>query len=98
MKIAILLPYKENYSKYNTGAVSIFVNGVNKLSKFKNNIYIYGSTNFKPLSKKYKNLKFKKKIFYSSSKIYVNDFLNKIKNQKFDILEIHNRPHYLDYI
>ena len=47
MKIAILLPYKENYSKYNTGAVSIFVNGVNKLSKFKNNIYIYGSTNIK---------------------------------------------------
>ena len=49
MKIAILLPYKENYSKYNTGAVSIFVNGVNKISKFKNNIYIYGSTNFKPI-------------------------------------------------
>ena len=49
MKIAILLPYKENYSKNNTGAVSIFVNDVNKLSYFKNNINIYGSTNFKPI-------------------------------------------------
>ena len=41
MKIAVLLPYKENYSKNDTGAVSIFVNGINKLSKFKNNITIY---------------------------------------------------------
>ena len=56
MKIAILLPYKENYSKIDTGAVSIFINGVNKLSKFKNDINIYGSTNFKPLSKNYQNL------------------------------------------
>ena len=98
MKIAILLPYKENYSKNNTGAVSIFVNDVNKLSYFKNNINIYGSTNFKPLSVNYKNLNFKKKFFQSSSKIYIKDFLNSISNQKLDILEIHNRPHYLNLI
>ena len=98
MKIAILLPYKENYSKNNTGAVSIFVNDVNKLSYFKNNINIYGSTNFKPLSLNYKNLNFKKKFFQSSSKIYIKDFLNSISNQKVDILEIHNRPHYLNLI
>ena len=30
MKIAVLLPYKENYSKHDTGAVSIFVNDVKK--------------------------------------------------------------------
>ena len=98
MKIAILLPYKENYSKNDTGAVSIFVNDVNKLSKFKKDINIYGSTSFKPLSKNYKNLNLKKKIFQSSSKIYVKDFLKRINNKKFDILEIHNRPHYLNYI
>ena len=34
MNIAILLPYKENYSKNFAGAVSIFVNDTNKLSKF----------------------------------------------------------------
>ena len=98
MKISILLPYKENYSKNDTGAVSIFVNDINKLSKFKKEINIYGSTNFKPLSRNYKNLIFKKKIFQSSSKIYVKDFIKKIKNKKIDILEIHNRPHYLNYI
>ena len=98
MKIAILLPYKENYSKIDTGAVSIFINGVNKLSKFKNNIDIYGSTNFKPLSKNYQNLIFKKKFLQSSSKIYIKNFLKEIEKKKIDILEIHNRPHYLNYI
>ena len=44
MKISILLPYKENYSKDYAGAVSIFINGVNKHSKFENNIKIYGNT------------------------------------------------------
>ena len=98
MKIAILLPYKENFSKNETGAVSIFVNSINKLSKYKDNINIFGSTNFKPLSKNYENLNFKKKFYLSSSKTYLENFLQKINNRKFDILEIHNRPHYLNYI
>ena len=98
MKIAILLPYKENFSKKETGAVSIFVNSINKLSKFKSNINIFGSTNFKPLSENYENLNFKKKFYLSYSKIYVENFLNKLSNRKFDILEIHNRPHYFKYI
>jgi glycosyltransferase involved in cell wall biosynthesis len=98
MKIAILLPYKENFSKYETGAVSIFVNSINKFSKYKNDISIFGSTNFKPLSKNYENLTFKKKFYLSSSKIYVENFLKKLDNSKFDILEIHNRPHYFNYI
>jgi glycosyltransferase involved in cell wall biosynthesis len=98
MKIAILLPYKENFSKNETGAVSIFVSSINKLSKYKDNINIFGSTIFKPLSINYENLNFKKKFYLSSSKTYVENFLQKINNRKFDILEIHNRPHYLNYI
>ena len=34
MKISILLPYKENYSTEYAGAVSIFVNGVNKYTVY----------------------------------------------------------------
>ena len=98
MKIAVLLPYKENYSSVDTGAVSIFVNDVNNVSEFKNNITIFGSTTNKALSKNYKNLSFDKKLFQSSSKIYLKEFLRKIKNEKIDILEIHNRPHYLKYL
>ena len=74
MKIAILLPYKENFSKNYAGAVSIFVNSTYKISKYRKNITIYGSTDNKPLSKNYKNLNFTKKIFQSSSKNYLNSF------------------------
>ena len=47
MKVSILLPYKENYSPTYPGAVSIFVSSTNKLSKYKNEVIIYGSTSHK---------------------------------------------------
>ena len=98
MKISILLPYKENYSKNYAGAVSIFVHGVNTYSKFKNNIKIYGNTEYKNLlSKNYINLPFKKNLFQSSSKIYVNNFIKSEKKRKSNIIEIHNRPNYLKF-
>ncbi len=98
MKISILLPYKENFSKEYAGAVSIFVNGVNKHSKFKNTIKVYGNTEYKNLlSKNYINLPFKKRFFQSSSKTYVNNFIEIEKKRKSKIIEIHNRPNYLKY-
>ena len=98
MKISILLPYKENYSMEYAGAVSIFVSGVNKYSKFNQNIKVYGNTDYpKKLSKNYINIPFKKKYFQSSTKIYVNNFINLEKVRKSDIIEIHNRPSYLKY-
>ena len=82
MKVSILLPYKENFSKEYAGAVSIFVNGVNKYSKLKKNIKVYGNTDYSNLlSKNYINLPFKKSLFQSSSKIYVNNFI-KIEKKK----------------
>ena len=64
MKIAILLPYKENFSKDYAGAVSIFIKDTVKISKFKKKIIIYGSTKLKNiLMKNYINLNFRKKIF-----------------------------------
>ena len=98
MKVSILLPYKENYSKNYAGAVSIFINEINKTSKFKSSTKIFGNTDFKNyLSKNYVNIPFKKKYFQSSSKIYVNNFINLEKKRKSDIIEIHNRPSYLKY-
>ena len=98
MKISILLPYKENYSKNYAGAVSIFVNEINKTSKYKLYTKIFGNTNFKNyLSNNYINIPFKKKYFFSSSKIYVNNFIKLEKKRKSDIIEIHNRPSYLKY-
>ena len=47
MKISILLPYKENFSPTYPGAVSLFINSMNRLSIFKNKITVFGSTNLK---------------------------------------------------
>tara|TARA_B100001057_G_scaffold435740_1_gene466288 strand:- start:1247 stop:3352 length:2106 start_codon:yes stop_codon:yes gene_type:complete len=98
MKISILLPYKENYSMEYAGAVSIFVNGVNRFSKFNQNIKVYGNTDYpKKLSENYVNIPFKKKYFQSSTKVYVNNFISLEKKRNSDIIEIHNRPSYLRY-
>ena len=69
MKISILLPYKENFSPEYPGAVSIFINAVNKKSEYKDKITIYGSTNYKKkLSKNYINIPLSKKFLRSQSK------------------------------
>ena len=97
MKVSILLPYKENYSPTYPGAVSIFVSSTNKLSKFKNSVTIYGSTQYKKkLSTNYVNIELKKKILRSQSKEYVSKFLEIQKKISPDIIEVHNRPVYIE--
>ncbi len=97
MKISILLPYKENFSPNYPGAVSIFVNSTNKESKFKKNIVVYGSTEFKEkLSNNYVNISLSKGLLKSQSKEYVNKFLSLQKVKKPDIIEVHNRPIYIN--
>jgi len=97
MKISILLPYKENYSPDYAGAVSLFINSVSNVSIFKNSIKIFGSTNYKKkLSKNYVNIDLKKRLFNSQSSDYVNKFI-KLQNKDVpDIIEIHNRPNYVE--
>ena len=98
MNIAILLPYKENFTKTNAGAVSIFVNDTNKLSNYKKNIRVYGHTLSKDKLKNYVNLYIKKNFLYSTSFQYLNKFLAETKKIKNDILEIHNRPNYINFL
>ena len=99
MKISILLPYKENFSNEYPGAVSIYVKNTTFCSKFKNNIKIFGSTDYTNiLLNNYVNLKIKKDLFLSNTKTYVDNFLIIEKNNKSEIIEIHNRPSYLNTI
>ena len=97
MKISILLPYKENYSPDYAGAVSIFINAVTKLSKYKKDIRIFGNTNLiNKFTQNYVNIPLKKKYFKSLTKIYLNNFLKIENKRKSNIIEIHNRPKYLE--
>ena len=99
MKISILLPYKENFSPKYPGAVSIFLNSVIKKSKFKKNITVYGSTVYKKTyyGIKYKNINISKKIFGIGSQTlkYINEFSKLEIKRPSDIIEIHNRPIYV---
>jgi len=99
MKISILLPYKENYSPQYAGAVSLFVNDITKISSFNKDILIFGNTQSKKrLSKNYINLELNKKIFQSTSKIYVETFLKAQGKLNTELIEVHNRPNYIKII
>ena len=96
MSISILLPYKENFSPAYPGAVSIFIKDTVLKSKYKKKITIYGNTKYKTkFLKNYINLPLNKSFLQSGSKIYIKDFLKKFKNNKTNIIEIHNRPNYI---
>jgi glycosyltransferase involved in cell wall biosynthesis len=96
MKIAILLPYKENFSPDYPGAVSLFVYETSKISKYKKNIIVFGNTDLKKKFKlKYLNINLNKNILASRTKSYVDKFINIQKKYNFSIIEIHNRPSYI---
>jgi glycosyltransferase involved in cell wall biosynthesis len=99
MKISILLPYKENFAPNYAGAVSLFVNDITKNSIYQKTTNIFGNTDAeKKLSKNYINLDLSKKIFQSKSKLYVKAFLKFEKKINSDLIEVHNRPNYINLI
>ena len=84
MKIAILLPYKENFSPDYPGAVSLFINETSINSKYKKNIIVFGNTNFKTKFKlKYQNINLFNNPLRSQTKSYVNKFIQLQKKYDF---------------
>ncbi len=94
-KIATILPYKESYTLEHASAVSLWVSEFFKKSKLKNKNFIFGNANSKNyLTKNYINIPLKNLSlkFRSTSNEYIEKLSNKIIEEKFDIIEIHNRP------
>ncbi len=99
MKLATLLPYKENYSPKFSGAVSIHVSNLYKYSKYKKEIFIYGSTNEnKYLTPNYINFSVNTTFLTSNNKEYLKKFIINQKHNESEIIEIHNRPNYVKKI
>ena len=99
MKIAILLPYKENFSSEYPGAVSLFVNDTSQISKYKKNIIVFGNTSYKKIFKiKYENINLTNNPLSSQTKKYVNNFINLQKKFNIKIIEVHNRPNYINQL
>ena len=101
IKIATLLPYKENYTFSKAQAAAIWVADFYKYSKYKNQNFIFGNTNsIDYLTKNYVNIKInslKSKIL-SSTNEYCKKFIDKTRDTHFDIIEIHNRPLVYKYL
>ena len=95
MKIASILPYKENYSKNGAGAVSLWISDFLRDSIYRRTTFIIGNTNNKDyLTKNYININIDrtKSKFNSTTKEYSKKIIEKISNYNFDIIELHNRP------
>ena len=97
--IAILLPYKEKYTLKDAAAASIWVKDYLKISKLRDQTLVFGNLpkNKKPLTKDFVNIdlskvKFKKNYFYTKK------FYKDCKDQKFEVIEIHNRPESLIFL
>jgi len=101
LKIATILPYKENYTFLKAQAAAIWVCDFFKYSKFKDNNFIFGNTKGSDyLTKNYINIKINnlKTKFSSSTNEYCKNFIKKTKDNNFDIIEIHNRPLVFNYL
>ena len=95
MKIASILPYKENYTEKGAGAVALWINSFIRDSKYKKNTFIIGSTSNKNyLSNNYININIKNinSKLNSTTKEYSNKIIQKIRDLDLDIIELHNRP------
>jgi glycosyltransferase involved in cell wall biosynthesis len=95
MKIASILPYKENYTEKGAGAVALWISEFMRDSIYKKNTFVFGNTsNKKFLTKNYINININtiNSRLSSTTKEYSNKIIKKIENRNFDIIELHNRP------
>mgnify|MGYP000657171140 FL=1 len=98
-KIAILLPYKEDYNKSNAGSASLWVKDFFENSKLKKLTTIYGiNTKKKSLSKNFVNLNNKFPLFTFKKNIYYAKLFLKNIHKQTKIIEIHNRPEIFHFI
>ena len=101
IKIATILPYKENYTFSKAQAAAIWVCDFFKYSKHKKTNFIFGNTKGKDyLSENYVNININnlKSKLSSSTNEYCKNFIKNTKNFTFDIIEIHNRPLVFNYL
>ncbi|MBD1143241.1 glycosyltransferase [Pelagibacterales bacterium SAG-MED33] len=98
LKIATILPYKENYTVDKASAASLWVSEFYIKSKHKKYNFIYGHTKSKNyLTKNYININLKnlKSKLKSTTNEYAEKLIKDLNSKNFNIIEIHNRPQLL---
>ena len=87
LKIATILPYKENYTVDKASAASLWVSEFYKNSKFKKYNFIYGHTKSKKyLTTNYININLKniKSKIKSTTNEYADKLIKDLNYKKFD--------------
>ena len=99
-RIAILLPFKDHYTHLKAGSASIWVKDFNKKSIYKNQITVFGNTdNLDDVIDKniYTNISLRNIKIGSKNIAYVDEFIKHDVKNKFNIIEVHNRPSYIHH-
>ena len=97
--IAILLPYKEKYTLNKAGAASIWVKDYLSSSKLNKQTLVFGNLvkKDKPLTSNFINIDLNKTYIKKNIQYTKSLYQYHLKN-KFDIIEIHNRPESLFFL
>lgn len=101
MKINILLPYKEKFTKNEASSVSITVSNNLEYSKYQSSVSIFGQFVEKPMFKKNFNGIKKPLNFFKKKNLHIAlEMCKKINNENDEntIIEIHNRPYLINKI
>jgi glycosyltransferase involved in cell wall biosynthesis len=94
-EIAILLPNKEDYTKNNAAAASIWVKDYNDGDICKKTTIYGNASKNNYLTKNFINLKVNRLI--NNSYFYLHSFITKIPSS-IKVIEIHNRPHFFLFL
>lgn len=98
-KISIILPYAEHFSKERAGAISLYVNDVTRKSQYKECTTVFGRDgveSFPAIS--YVGIKPKWRLVLGRNKGLAEAFVQKVKDDPPEIIEVHNRPALLPYL
>ena len=101
MKIDIILPYKEIFSRSKASSVSITIKNSMKYSQYKNEISVYGQYTDNPIFKKnFIGIKTNRFLHGGNNLSIVKNYLKIRKHQNRDntIIEIHNRPYLFNFL
>ena len=89
-KIAVLLPFKDHFTRSSAGSASIWIKDFNKNSIYKNSIKIYGNTdNLNDVIDKirYSIINFNSYTFQSKNISYVDKLIKLINLSQFQLIK-----------
>ncbi|WP_431065149.1 glycosyltransferase family 4 protein [Methylotuvimicrobium sp.] len=98
-RIAVLLPFAENFSNDKAGAISLFCFDLSSFSRYRSSLIFYGKElNSSPPQHQYRGLKPRFRTIKGRNIGLASAFYHSVKHNPPDLIEIHNRPQVFFYL